>query len=121
MQETQSLNQPILATLDHCLMKMSDRLCSAFNPDDKQSLSLFKQFCSAVKTRLQWIKSFIGIESKRVQEKPSCKPINVKNAPAFPALPGPGSSSLVDRLIEERKKKNPLPTENAPNGLLCAR
>jgi len=121
MSDIQSLNQPILSTLDHCLMKMSDRLRSAFNPDDKQSLSLFKQFCSAVKTRLQWIKSFIVPENKRVEAKPSYKPLTEKNAPAFSALSEPASSSLVDRLIEERKKRSHSLMDNEPNGLLCTR
>ncbi len=51
------VNEKILLTLDHCISKMADVLKKTFDLDNNSSISLFKSFCSAVKTRATFMKS----------------------------------------------------------------
>lgn len=75
-----SVEEQILATLDQCILKISNHLQKTFNPEDKESLQLFRQFCSALNARRQWLKSLengsenaqnltAGIQ-KKLQRKP---------------------------------------------------
>jgi hypothetical protein len=54
-----SLETQIFETLNHCINKISKNLNEKFNPEDPKSLSLFRQFCSALNIRRNWIKNFI--------------------------------------------------------------
>jgi hypothetical protein len=54
-----SLETQIFETLNRCIEKISKHLDKNFNPEDPKSLSLFRQFCSALNTRRNWIKNFI--------------------------------------------------------------
>jgi hypothetical protein len=50
------LEDNVLSTLNACINKISDKLNDSFNPDDPKSISLFRQFCSAINARLKWTK-----------------------------------------------------------------
>ncbi|MBN2329225.1 MAG: hypothetical protein JXR73_18945, partial [Candidatus Omnitrophica bacterium] len=51
-----NIEEKIHSTLKSCIGKMADHLQKTFDPQEKESLALFRQFCSALKTRMQWIK-----------------------------------------------------------------
>jgi hypothetical protein len=114
--QSQSLNERILAALDLCITKMSDRLRDSFNPDDKQSLSLFKQFCASLKTRMQWLKSVMLAEGKAAPKEETRKP-----APEMKASVKPDSPSLLDMLLNARKNESPILPEHLQSGLICNR
>lgn len=116
MNEKQSLNERILAALDRCIAKMSDRLRDTFNPIDKQSLSLFKQFCASLKTRMQWFKNAMMGEGKTAQKMETLKPAQEKKTPAKPGAP-----SLLDTLLTTHKNQNPIRPEHLQSGLICPR
>jgi len=67
------LEDNVLSTLNACLNKISDKLNNSFNPDDPKSISLFRQFCSAINTRLKL--------TKIVQKSKDNSAVQSKNVP----------------------------------------
>ena len=51
-------------TLEACILKMSETLNREFDPTDKQSMNLFRQFCAALRTHVQWVKNFFPGEKQ---------------------------------------------------------
>jgi len=52
-------DQEILGTLEHCIIKMSDKLKKTFEPDKPESQSLFRVFCSAINTRSRMVHKIV--------------------------------------------------------------
>ena len=81
------VEEKILATLDHCINKMADVLKKTFDLNNNSSISLFKSFCSSIKTRATFMKSIEnqidktieGIEkvSKILNSQPGAKPFDL--------------------------------------------
>jgi hypothetical protein len=61
-----SFETQIFETLNRCIDKISKKLDASFNPEDPKSLSLFRQFCSALNARRNWLKNFIQDFQKAV-------------------------------------------------------
>lgn len=118
MTETKSnpVEEQILSTLTKCLLKMSDRLLKTFDPLSKESLALFKQFCSALNTRRQWLKT-------ACQEiKNSVKTIEkVKNLLANKTLQTIGEPSTLEKLMNTPNPNYPLRPEDLQSGLVYKR
>ncbi len=50
------LDIKIIETLDHCISKMADALKKTFDFNNLTSMSLFKSFCSSIRTRTTFMK-----------------------------------------------------------------
>ncbi len=57
---TNELDQLVFDALDACIMKIADTLKKKFNPEEKESKSLFRLFCSSLKTRIMIMKKNPG-------------------------------------------------------------
>ncbi|MGC9326094.1 MAG: hypothetical protein ACP5I1_00525 [Candidatus Hinthialibacter sp.] len=108
--------QQITLALESCLNKMADKLLKKFDVDDKESLSLFRQFCSAINTRLQWIKSLAGaaalasakLTTGSYHKKPPQNPPKHAESPKLP-----------DDLLKNRPStQSPLREKAMNNGLI---
>ncbi len=110
------LDDRVLKTLDSCLVKMSECLDKTFNPEEKQSLSLFRQFCSAMHSRMQWIKAMAAqILQPNQPKNQDAKPASPSQKPSAPGhLAGPA-------LKNDPKMVAPLSPEPVINGLLLKR
>jgi len=110
------LNQKIITTLDHCISKMADVLNKTFDLNNNNSISLFKTFCSSVKTRATFIKSIekqidktidnIERASKILNSQPNAKPFDLS------------ALSFIPPKKTGKKYQNPLRTQDSQSGLL---
>ncbi|MBN2329899.1 MAG: hypothetical protein JXR73_22355 [Candidatus Omnitrophica bacterium] len=108
-----SIEQKIHSALNACLGKMADRLENTFNPREKESLALFRQFCSALKTRMQWIKDC----AKTFQEITGI--VKRANDAAPHAATSPGSAQArLEQLLNRENPGSPLRPEDLNNGLV---
>lgn len=76
------LDLKIIATINHCLEKITECLETSFDPHDKKSVSLYRLLCSGLNTRSRLLKS---VQPKEIQEKKSHereKPGQTKPAPS---------------------------------------
>lgn len=107
------IEEKIHSTLKACISKMADHLLKTFNPQSKESLMLFRQFCSALKTRMQWIKdsakTFEEIKNifQRVQESGQ----HAQN-------PAQSNSNWLERLLNSENSNSPLRPKDLKNGLV---
>ena len=108
---TAAIESRILSTLDFCLSKMSDGLGREFNPDDKKSLSLFRQFCAAMRARMQWLKSYFGTAQGTAAPK---TPAGINQNGKYPAQSGVEAQKTSAFLRDNREKtqKNHLNTSH---------
>jgi len=53
-------DQVVFDALDSCINKMAGALNKKFNPEEKESKSLFRLFCSSLKTRIMMMKKAPG-------------------------------------------------------------
>lgn len=110
------LDERVLKTLDSCLEKMADCLDKTFNPQEKQSLSLFRQFCSTMHSRLQWIKAMAArILQPNQSNNQGVKPASPSQKPS-----GPGCFGSDNRKNDSPKPQS-FPPEPKINGLLLKR
>jgi len=117
---SKKVNEKIILTLDHCISKMADALKKTFDLSNNSTVSLFKSFCSAVKTRAAFMKSIekqvdntiknIEKVSKILNSQPNqksyTKPVD------FSAL------SFTPPKKNGKKYQNPLKPEDLLSGLL---
>lgn len=108
-----SIEQKIHSALNACLGKMADRLISTFNPQDKESLALFRQFCSGLKTRMQWIKD----SAKTLQEITGIMR-RAKEAAPNAAASSKSDSAWLEKLLNHENPNNPLRPQDLDNGLV---
>ncbi|MBN2325715.1 MAG: hypothetical protein JXR73_01085 [Candidatus Omnitrophica bacterium] len=108
-----TLDEKISNALDDCLGKMADRLSESFNPEEKESLQLFKQFCLALNARRQWM--------KHLEEKSGDSPKKQKGMQnLLQKLPNnqQSGSNKLDDLLKSRKDNSPLRPQDRQNGLV---
>ncbi|MBN2328989.1 MAG: hypothetical protein JXR73_17750 [Candidatus Omnitrophica bacterium] len=108
--------QKITFALESCLNKMADNLLKKFDVDDKESLSLFRQFCSAINTRLQWIRSLANAADLAASKNATCSKSQKTN------LNSPKhakSTELSDDFLKNMPStQNPLREKDLNNGLV---
>ncbi len=75
------VDDAIIETFDNCIMKMSDALRKKFNPDEKESRSLFRLFCSAVNTRSKIMNKILCAIDNAHQYLSQSEQTIVKNVP----------------------------------------
>jgi hypothetical protein len=102
-----SLENLILSTLDNCIGKMAEKLNKAFSPESNDSLRLFKQFCSALNARKNWLKSMFD---KNNVQKVELKSTNKKQTKQEP--------TKFEKCMNEISQNNDLNPSNRTNGLL---
>lgn len=108
-----ALDEKISQALDDCLGKMADQLIESFNPQEKESLKLFKQFCSALNARRQWMKHLeekSGVSAEKQQEMLKLLqklPHNQRN-----------DNRKLDDLLKSNKDNTPLRPQDRQNGLV---
>lgn len=114
----QSIEEKIHSTLNACIDKMADHLRNTFNPKEKESLSLFRQFCSALKTRMQWIKD----SAKTFEELKAI--VQRANKTGQKAQTGQNSQApaqnRLEQLLKTKNSNNPLRPKDLNNGLVTA-
>ena len=112
----------ILSTLNTCLIKISDKLNNSFNPDDAKSVSLFRQFCSAINAHIKWTKiiqksqSNSGEPSKKVSKR-----INHKNTSSpLPLIKKKTEKAKTNRAnhASNQEYDHLFPPKEQPSGLL---
>lgn len=114
--KTNQLEEQILSTLTKCLIKMSDCLLKTFKPESKDSLALFKQFCSALNVRRQWLKTLLGERCNPVQTAAQMK--NWVNTPAVKELIQP---SPLEKLANAPNPNHPIQPKDLQSGLVYKR
>ncbi len=57
-------DEQIMDTLYHCIMKISEHLKNAYDPDSPESNALFRLYCSAVRTNIQMTNKYLKDQSK---------------------------------------------------------
>jgi hypothetical protein len=62
------LDESIINTLNHCITKMSDCLKKKFNPEEKESRSLFRLFCTAINIRAKKMADILRFINKSNQK-----------------------------------------------------
>lgn len=112
--QSPSLQEQILSTLTQCILKMSDQLLKTFNPEEKTSLTLFKQFCSAINARRQWIKSWFVKSDAPVEKKEKSQSVFEK-----PARKETSNLNWLERKLSESNTNNPIKPEHLKSGLVC--
>ncbi len=61
-------DKTILDTLEHCIIKMSEKLKKIFDPDKPESQSLFRVFCSAINTRSRIVHKIVkSIDKAKIE------------------------------------------------------
>jgi hypothetical protein len=110
------VNLQIITTLDHCISKMADVLNKTFDFNNYSSMSLFKSFCSAVKTRATFMKSIekqidktienIERASKILNSQPNAKPFDLS------------ALSFTPPNKNGKEHQNPLQPKDLLSGLL---
>lgn len=111
----------IFASFDECLLKMSLHLSNTFDPALKESLLLFKQFCSAINARRQWLKSVktddgqSGAKLERMQKMLEKKPYK-----DFAPQTGSGKTWL-ETALSKPNPNHPIKPEHLQSGLVCKR
>ena len=110
------VNLQIITTLDHCISKMADVLKKTFDLNNNSSISLFKSFCSSVKTRVTFTKSIekqidktidnIERASKILNSQPNAKPFDLS------------ALSFAPPKKTGKDYQNPLQQEDLLSGLL---
>lgn len=118
MSETNGIgwHEKIGLVLDACIGKMADRLLKTFDAAAKESLTLFKQFCSALNARRQWLKNLGNGKSKPEVKKDN--PANGREKKPASTSSGP---SLLDMLLQTRPNNSPLRPEDLQSGLIYKR
>lgn len=111
---TTSLNDSIIQTLDACIGKMADCLQKTFDPQDAESLKLFKQFCSALNARRQWLKALQNGDGQKMvdKEKQIVRMLDQKPMKNF------AEPSWTEKMANRPNPNLPMHTDGKPNGLL---
>jgi hypothetical protein len=58
-QAISQFDEEIIDTMYSCITKISDRLKNSYDPDSPESNSLFRLFCSAVRTNIQMVNKYL--------------------------------------------------------------
>lgn len=115
-QSTNSIDQRVLSALDACILKMSETLQKTFDPLVKESLNLFKQFCSAVNARRQWLKSIASGDGKTDRKKEQIQKMLEKKP--YEQFTEP---TWTERTLNKPNPNCPIQPDHLQNGLLCTR
>jgi len=113
--KTNSLQQTITETLELCLSKMSKKLKTDFDPENKNSLRLLQQFRSTLTTLRSWIKqanNFVNqtIDSvKNTVSKNNDKPSKYDASNVIPETPLSKEHQRLMTLINQPNKLKCLP------------
>lgn len=115
-QSANSIDYRILSALDSCILKMSDALQKTIDPLVKESLVLFKQFCSAVNARRQGLKSVVSgdgqadCKKEQIQKMLEKKPYKPFTEPTW-----------TETMLNKPNPNCPIQPTRRQNGLFCAR
>ncbi len=100
-------DQVVFDALDNCINKMAGALNKKFNPEEKESKSLFRLFCSSLKTRIMMMKKKPGaiVKNNQNQNKSSGVTNMLNSAQSlFNDLSSQNTSSACN--TEKNKKKS---------------
>jgi len=109
-----SLNDSIIQALDSCIGKMADHLQKTFDPQDTESLKLFKQFCSAINARRQWLKAQQNGDEQKMEEKEKQIVRMLDQTP----MKNFADSARTGKMANRPTPSLPIHSDGKPNGLL---
>ncbi len=102
-------DQTMLDTLENCIMKISAHLRKKFDPNETESKSLFRLFCSSINTRSRMINKIVSASVQaHKQIKNDQKAVtttqndlsNLKNIPSGNA----NASCIADETVKRQKR-----------------
>jgi hypothetical protein len=117
-----TFDNQILSTLNTCLIKISDKLKNSFDPDDAKSVSLFRQFCSAINAHIKWTKIIQKSQSNSSEpSKKVSKRSNHKNISLPLPLIKTKTKKATTNGVNQRSSQqydHLFPPKEQPSGLL---
>jgi hypothetical protein len=103
---TTEFDQTTLETLENCITKISDHLRKKFNPDEAESKSLFRLFCSSINTRSRIMNKILNsIEKTNESMKKNENAINTTKSKQSIVENIPSNNQNSSYLTEKKKKR----------------
>ncbi len=113
---TNQLDRKVLSTLEHCIAKIADVLSKTFDINSHASITLFKFFCSSIKTRMTFIKSISKQGDKTIAKIENLKKIVSSKPVAKPDIESVLSFTPPKKTGKEYQ--HPIRPQDLQSGLL---
>jgi hypothetical protein len=111
---SKSFENQILETFNDCIEKISKKLQNNFDPNESKSLSLFRQFCTALNARFNWLKQLKKDNNSAANIMKNAKSITSKLSETTRVSKHSENkqSNRLSRMNKSQKNKN---TKNSDN------
>ncbi len=116
---TREFEVEVSLVLENCLRKIAGVLNKDFDPLKPKCVSLFRLFCSSIKTRNLWLKSMIKGDGKKSANQNS--PVSKTNGsakPKFGSIPVDKALSFPIPKKTGKDYEHPIRPEHLKSGLL---
>ncbi len=104
-----NIQQQITETLEACLSKMSQKLKSNFDPDDKQSLKLLQHYRSTLNSFRSWLKQTGEAINETFQEVKTAASNTFHKTKNGTIKKKEAPQSKYEMFIEQEKNKSKAP------------